>query len=393
MLVLKYDAAAGGAPDQYGDAADRLIDRDGGLLQVFRKAQAGFMAPKAPLSAAVDAWLAKRGPRGEPVVVMVHGYQFDPGNVSGDGTDPDSPFGSVYGPPPAVDHHMSWLPLVGECDQTGGSPAENAIAFCYKSEAGMTEFAKAGWNNSYQYAVFDQSTLAARALAAILVSLSGKVATVRILAHSLGTRTTSQAIRLAKGHLAPSLDRVLLLDGAEFSVDALVSFADCTFDVFNITNRTDKVLKVGGDQMCHPFRLNGSASAGTIGFDGLGGNDRWLDLQLDNPDLVKWFAAQQAPTGTSYSINGRALEKSHPNADLDHWSCYTNDGNRALMRDLLFSEEMTVAGMKARGVPDGTDSPLYGGFNGFAVPPTPQSRAERRGMLERDNTMSGGGGS
>ena len=84
MLVLKYDAAAAGAPDQYGDAADRLIDRDGGLLQVFRKAQAGFMAPQAPLSAAVDAWLAKRGPRGEPVVVMVHGYQFDPGNVRGD---------------------------------------------------------------------------------------------------------------------------------------------------------------------------------------------------------------------------------------------------------------------------------------------------------------------
>lgn len=145
--------------------------------------------------------------------------------------------------------------------------------------------------------------------------------------------------------------------------------------------------------MCHPFRLNGSASAGTIGYDGLGGNGRWLDLQLDNPKLVQWLADRHAPTGAPYSIDARALEKSHPNADLDHWACYTNDGNRALMHDLLFSDGMTVAEMKAGGVPDGTDSPLYNHFNGFAVPPTPQSRAERRGRLEQDITPSGGGGS
>ncbi len=388
MLRLIYSATPAGAPDQYGDAVDTLRAADGTTLQTYPKTQAGFTAPAAPLAAAIDAWLTKRGPRSEPVVVMVHGYQFDPSK----GIDalPDSPFGTIYGLPPAVNACLSWLPLVGECDATGGSLAENAVGFCYKSDSGSGEFTRAGWDNSYQYAVFDQAPLASRALASILAQLGTRAITLRVLAHSLGTRTFSQAIGLLRGQWPANLDRAVLLDGAEFSVDAAANFAGCSFDVINIANRTDQVLLAGGQKACHPMRQNNSLPARNIGFDGLGTIDRWLDLQLDNPALVTWFAENHAPTDTSYKVDAHALETSHPFAQFDHWCCYTNEGNRSLVRDLLFSDAMTVGQMKARGVPAGVASVGYGQFDSVKPPATPGSLAERRRAL---SSGDGGGGS
>jgi hypothetical protein len=307
-------------------------------------------------------------------------------------TSPDSPFDSIYGKPPAVDYHQSWLPLVGECDETGGTAAENAIAFCYKSIASLSHVRAASCVNSYQHAVFDLAPRAARALATILGSPATKVPTLRILAHSLGTRTTSQAMRHVRARLTDALDRVILADGAEFSADAAANFANCRCDVFNITNRTDAVLRVGAEQACHPVRLNGTLGACVIGYDGLGGNNRWLDLRLDNARLMNRLAAGNAPDGIPYSIDPAAEEASHPFAGLDHWACcYNTDGNRELVRDLLFSDVMTVAQMTAHAVPAGTNAPADGLFNNQAIPLTPATLLERQRLMSRI-TVAGGGG-
>lgn len=379
MLKLIYDPKDAGAPSQFGDAVDVLRDDNGNTFQIYPKAQAGFVPAEPALAATIDNWLAARGNPREPVTVMVHGFLFDP--TKNNDTGPDSPFSLVYGYPPATDYHQSWLPLVGECEEDGRNRSENAVAFAYRSEAGTSAFNAAGWNNDYQYAVFDLAPLAARALATVLAYLGSKPITLRVLAHSLGTRTTSQAIRLVKARMPANLDRVVLLDGAEFCVDAAANFAGCPFDVFNVTNRTDFVLRMGGDQFCHPVRATGTQGACVIGYDGLGGNDRSLDLQLDNPALRTWFAAGNAPDGIPYSIDPAAEEESHPFAGLDHWACYTNDGNRALVRDLLRSDVMTGAQLKAHGVPAGTNSKMYGQFNGLPIPATPQSRADRQRMI------------
>jgi hypothetical protein len=58
---------------------------------------------------------------------------------------------------------------------------------------------------------------------------------------------------------------------------------------------------------------------------------------------VAWYAAANAPDGIPYSVDAAAEEGSHPSAGMDHWACYTNDGNRALLRDLLASDVMTGA--------------------------------------------------
>ena len=391
MLQLIYSATAAGAPNQYGDATDTLRAGNGSILQEFPKAQPGFAAPAAGLAARIDAWLEGRGAQlgrvggPDPVVVMVHGYLFDPGSA-----DPNasSPFGSVYGLPPAVSHHMSWLPLVGECDDSGQNLAENAIAFAWKSQAGLFEYGNACWSNSYQYAAFDLATLAARALAATLAYLATKPdLKVRVLAHSLGTRTFTQSIGLLEGRMLANLERAVLLDGAEFCVDAAHNFAGCGFDVFNITSGTDEVLRSGAEQFCHPIRGVGELEACVIGREGLGGNDRWLDLRLDNALLARWLTNGGVPSGGSYNISSVADENSHPSAGLGHWACYTNDGNRKLVRDLLLSDSMTVASLGESGVPSGTGLPTYGKFNGVPVPPTPQTNTDRLRIME-DSTTS-----
>ncbi len=364
---------------------------DGTGLQDFPAADVGF-APAGPaLDARLRQWQQGRpdADRDAPVVVMVHGFLYDPRLPATPGSD--SPLETVYGTPPVPpQHNLTWLPIVGECSNDGARGMDRAIAFTYPSESGTGEFSSAGWSNSYQYAVFDQAPLAARALAAILDGLGTVANDVRVLAHSLGTRVTCQAVRLLRARMPAALKRIVLLDGAEFCVDAAAGFFGCGFDVLNIVNRKDLVLRLGAEQMCHPIRQNGSLPACVIGFEGLGGNDRWLDLQLDNDRLRAWFAAGLAPDGTRYAIDPQAEEESHPFAGLDHCACYTNDGNRALVADLLLHELMTVDKLRTLGVPAGTDSPVYGQFNGVTIPPTPATRTDRQRALTLA-TLGGGG--
>lgn len=379
MLALRYDNVPAGAPDTYGTTEDVLYGPDDRELQRFRKSVPSAPAPSAALIAALDGWIARRGGPDRPVYVMVHGYLYDPASTEDHSSD--SPFGSVFGNPPDPVHNLTWLPLVGECNDVGVSLSDSAIAFAYTSDASASEVQNAGWNQRYQYAVFDLAPLAARALAVVLAHLGTLPVTVRILAHSLGTRTTSQALRLLAGRIPANLDRVVLLDGAEFCIDAQANLLAKGFDVVNIVNRTDRVLLLGGQTILHPIRQNNSLDACSIGFNGLCDDPAWIDLQLDRPDLVRWFASGSAPTGKAYSVDANALENSHPFAAFNHWCCYTNDGNRALIRDLLQDDRMTVTALRRAGAPGGTNAPAFGRFAGIPIPPVPSSRQDRQDVI------------
>ncbi len=236
--------------------------------------------------------------------------------------------------------------------------------------------------------MFDLAPQAARALASVLAVLGARVPHYRILAHSLGTRTTSLALRLLLGTGLKAPERVVLLDGAEFSVDACVSFKNCQFDVFNIVNRDDRVLQAGATQACHPLRETNRLPSCVVGLHGLGTNPRWMDLQLDSAALSAWLAGGNAPTKRAYAIDPDAQEKSHSAAWLKHWSCYTNDGNRELVRDLLLDDRMTVAAMKNLGAPSGSNSPSTKLFDNVPIPQTPTSRSERSAMMAQTNSTS-----
>ena len=396
MLSLEWTAIAAGAPDNpaYQAAADPLALEGGAVLQEFPRSAPNLPPPSTQLDDGIRTWLAARADPGSPVVVMVHGYQYDPSNHLGGGAD--DPYRLVYGVPGTMtaagqplDAHLSWLPLVGECDDTGANPADTAVAFAWLSEGSLGDFSNACWDNDYKYAALDLAPLASRALANVLVALAAHGPTIRILAHSLGTRVVTQAIGLLRGGIA-GLDRIVFMGGAEFCVDAAANFAGCAFDVINLASRIDTVLSLGAEQGCHPVRPNGSPAAAVIGREGLGANSRWLDLQLDSDALRTWFATGRAPNGVTYAIDAAAQNTAHPMAAMNHWAYYTNDGNRLLVRDLLLSPGLGVGQFVASNVPAGVARDGYGTFNGEPVPPTPQDCATRRAMVVASAATDGG---
>ncbi len=381
MLKLFWNPAPqGGVPADpaWQNAADSLVaDRAAGpALQGFVRGAAA-LPPVAPaLATRLDAWLALRS-HTAPLTIMLHGFDYNPRLTAKPGND--DPFSSIYGlPGPAIPAPLSLLPLVGECDEHGAHPADVAIAFAWLSTGSMAALSQACWNNDYQLAALDLTPLAAKALAAVLAHLGARAVPVHILAHSLGTRLAAQAIGLLRAAgPASSIERVVLLGGAEFCVDAFAAFADCPFDVINLANRHDGVLPFG-EMACHPVRGNATPAACVIGLNGLGQNDRWIDLQLDAAGVVDWFAAGHAPTGRPYTVQAVAQDDVHPEAWLNHWAYYTNPGNRVLVRDLVQNAAMTVAKLTAKAAPNHVASPMYGHFKDVAIPVTPRTCAERR---------------
>jgi hypothetical protein len=394
MLILRWLAANAGNPDAatYGNAVDQLFAGDPPApVQSFRRGEQGLAPPAFALTAALDAWLAGRTDRTAPVVVMTHGYQYDPSPTFDQGTD--DPCHSVYGTPgvsyggaPPLDARMSWLPLIGECDESGRPLADCAIAFAWTSEGTMRTFSQACWDNGYKYAALELAPAAARALATVLGYLAEK-APLRLFAHSLGTRTTSQAVGLIPNAARGAIERAILLGGAEYCVDALQHLAPAC-DVVSLGSQLDKVVRLG-EMACDPVRNNNTLGAMVIARHGLGGQARWLDLQIDSPQLVAWLSEARAPSGFNYAINALPQNDVHPNGELGHWVYYTNEGNRRLVRDLVQHPAMTRAGLVGSGVPAGFAADSSAPFATVPIPSTPMTCAERHPQLQ---AMRGGRG-
>lgn len=360
-------------------ATQDVLRQDSGsgpLLQTLSRIDLNAVNPPTPvpgpaLADALNVWLNKR--QRDRIVVMVHGFSYDPSGKIGGGTD--DPFSLVYGTPGAkLDYHNSWLPIVGECtDQGVPLDADLAIAFAWTSEGSFLQYANVGWNNAYQYAVFDLAPLAARTLAAVLSYLrQNSPAPVDVFAHSLGTRAVDLAFRsLAPAAQDAAFGKLVLLGGAEYGVDANAHLTSRPFQVFNIASRIDEVLSLGGQQFGHPVRFNGSDAARVIGRDGLKPLPNWLDIQLDRDEVATWFKNQ------GYAISASHHDGQHSLAWMNHWAYYMNDGNRAFLADLLAKPEMSIDWFRGKGLPQGIDAEYYGNFNP-AIPPTPTTLDGRR---------------
>lgn len=359
------------ADPAYPAIADTLALPGGALLQSLPRGAPLPKTPGAAMHATITGWLAQRDPS-RPVVVMVHGWQYNPTDPSP--TDGANPYTVIYGiPEPGKPDtvSLSFLPIVGECDDQGANQHDTALAYGWMSDPALAAYVQAGFDRNYVYACLDIAPLAARGLALILAGLAEAGATVRILAHSLGTRTTSQAIGLAKAaNMKLSVDRIILLDGAEFCRDALRNFADTTCDIVNIASMSDKVLEWGGETLCCPPRSQAAGDMFVLGRTGLGTGDRYLDIQLDDPTTQAWFASGKAPTGKSYNLNATPENNAHAVGWMGHWTCYTNNGNRTLITDLLYADTMTAPTLRAAGAP-GTIDNIFWNTIGTEPPPTP----------------------
>lgn len=362
MLKFTWIAKHTGAPasESWQAASDVLYlgagDGDPQVQSFARGGWAGPVVGDALAKAAAD-WVAGLG--GRTAVVMVHGWNYDPREDGATNPD-DDPYQLVFGPPNPAKPGESWLPLID--DSADGA---RAVGFAWTSIGTQWQAGNAGWSNFYQYPVLDLAPLAARALATIIVALRQAGATVDLLAHSLGTRTTVQALSLLgqSGH-GDAIGRAVLLGGAEYCCDAQAALAVAQPEVFNLANRDDPVLTLGAEQMCHPYRPNGDASSRVIGRQGVP-NGGWTDVQLNRADVAAWYAANGYPDLSGQPCDGRG----------EHWAYYHQPGNRRLITDLL-SHRIGVAQM----APAPLNKVSPNDYTPCAVPPTPPDAATRIAM-------------
>lgn len=362
MLRFKWEPQHAGAPDApgYGNATDSLRDINDRELMAVPADQAGAPTPAAALRQYVADWLNTRGR--DRVVVLCHGYSFDPADPD-DPTFDDDPYHGVYDPLAKG----NWVEIVGEA---------NAVAFAWNSAPGMGDAAKACWTNPYEYAVYDIAPRAALSLAAVLDVLLDEGLTVDLFAHSLGTRTALKALEMRVKDKA--VRRAVLLGGAEYSVDAQRATSRLPTDFFNFVTHGDTVLKWGASELGGALRPPRSIESRVIGRDGMHPAKNWIDLQLDHStDEVReefddWFKKR------GYRLSGEATA-----GRGRHWAYYLHAGNRRLQGDILAKDELSVAWFLGNGVPHGVERFRYGLLRGRRPPKTPTTCKGRRALYSR----------
>ncbi|MFT5181539.1 MAG: hypothetical protein ACI8S3_001423 [Alphaproteobacteria bacterium] len=376
MLGFRWVASHTGAPGDsgYADVSNRLHDQDHNNIALIGKGANAPGEPPPEMRDAVTEWVGRRG--NGRCFVMVHGYAYDP---SDDADEDDDPYQRVFGRPgETIGQGESWLPIVGETDDDGSGLADIAVGFGWTSRADMADFAHAGWNHSYQYAALDLAVEASLTLALLIRALSDAGLTVDVLAHSMGTRTTVQALRRLG---AVGAGGAVLMAGSEFSLDTRDAMKAVTTDVYNLVIEDDAVLNWGAEEACHPYRRVNAVESRVIGAGGMAPSADWLDLQLDRrrfehrSDFDAWFRNR-----------GYELSPEPTKGRGQHWAHYLHDGNRALMRDILANDHMTLGWFRENGVIECVTHPLYAKLPG-AVPQTPQTSDERRRIAQEDQRI------
>lgn len=295
-------------------------------------------------------------PKNKPVVVMIHGFQFDPASLVF--TPPhhhkaDNPHARIYhweehSEELEMRHHSASWPL-GLGFRPDDDGAEGlCIAFGWYSNPGFFSSLFRHGQNFYAKA-YESAENSAWQLVCVLEVLTRVLKRkVDLFCHSLGSRVVLRAMaqavqplpQLAEAgplsNLIELTDRVILLAGAETVLEAQLMMSRLnrwsnrtggTVDLpsfYNFTSRENDVL----DKLGENFGPSAAGPKQVIGHNGLEALDpSWVDIQLDDADVAGWFR------GKGYRVSGD--NQSSVFAVLDHWIHYTWRENMRLYRDML----------------------------------------------------------
>lgn len=250
-----------------------------------------------------------------PVIVMIHGYKFLPG-------DPvHCPHTHILALQPTRESFkaVSWPRRLG-VGRPGDGPEPICIAFGWSARGAVWQ----AWR---------QSDRAAAALATLVTALSAAHPgrKVHIIAHSMGARVALGAMRhVARG----AIGRVVLMAGAALRSDAaaaLDSPAGATAEVINITSR-------GNDLFDLLLQLALWTPARTLGAGLARPQPNWVDIQIDAP-------------GVLVGLRGLGLRIAPPNVRICHWSGYLRPGLFGLYRRYLAQPETLPLSALAAALP------------------------------------------
>ncbi len=298
---------------------------------------------------------------GEPLVIMVHGFLFDPEKiVSPEPKENDNPHGRLYhfemrDMSEEIREHTSSWPLGLGYDTPDDGSNGLAVAFGWQSSPGFAMSIIHGGQNFYARA-YDNAEQSANVLIALIESLADIITDrpIDIFCHSLGSRVIVRALAaMAKDANGwPSLSqlgRVVILGGSEYVVEAKImhdrlqaaQLSDGPV-FYNIVSRENDVL----DVLAENFGPRTFGNTQVIGHNGLETSRKepnWIDLQIDSPTLQDWMADH------GFEISG-----DRPRNIWDHWYYYTYRPNMELFKSILRDRsQWGIAELRANGIPDG----------------------------------------
>jgi pimeloyl-ACP methyl ester carboxylesterase len=239
-------------------------------------------------------------PQDAPIVVMIHGFRFDPAIPVHD------PHGHILSLQPGrfCWKAVSWPRHLGLTGNRG-----LAIAF--------------GWQARGTIWAAHASAAQAGARLARLIAALERVAPgrqVHVFAHSLGARVALTALpRLEPGRVG----RIVLIAAAAFQAEArgaITSPAGRAAEVFNVTGRENTLFDF---LLRAALPLRGP----TLG-RGLAGHPNWLDLALAEPDALD-------------ALGRMGWRIRPPAVPVCHWSSYLRPGIFSLYRAILTQPRAT----------------------------------------------------
>ena len=252
--------------------------------------------------------IARPGTGTGPVIIMLHGYKYDPSTYA------RCPHHKIFGTGP-----RSWPRALGF---GVGDPQEGlGIAL--------------GWYARGPLARVHRRARDLGGRLATIISLlraSAPERPVHIIAHSMGSEAALSALE----HLpAGAVDRIVLLTGASFAGRAqemLRTPAGRRTEVFNITSRENDLFDMAFERLV-PRYIPADHAIGR----GISAPNA-CTLQLDCARTLDALSALDLPIGA-------------PSRRICHWSAYTRPGVMALYTQLLRSPDKLPSGLLRSALP------------------------------------------
>ena len=256
----------------------------------------GGGTPEALIAAALASM-----PPAAPVVIMVHGRGYRPGQPQ------VCPHSLIFAPRGGhgASRFVSWPRRLGFALPGPRRPLGLCLGLGWDSAGSVWRATRAADRTA---------PMLARLVQAIRRIDPGR--RVDLIGHSLGARVILGAVPLLA---AGMLGRVILLAGADFTgraAAALTSPAGRAAEFVNITTRENDLYDFLFERALAPF-----APRAALG-RGLPGAANWLDIQIDHP-------------ATAAALKSLGLPLARPRARVCHWSVYLRPGTFRLYRALI----------------------------------------------------------